>query len=391
MPPYLAGRTAEQDELRQLLRQTTVTQNLILTGLRGVGKTVLLEAFKPIGTGAGWLWVGTDLSESASLTEERLATRILADVALVTSALVVKEVTQMELGFARKERVIRQPLNYDVLTAHFQKTPGLISDKLKSTLELVWSVLPQAAISGVVFAYDEAQNLADHAERNEYPLSLLLEVFQSLQRKGIPFILILTGLPTLTTKLVEARTYSERMFHVMFLRQLDHAASRDAIVTPTMISDCPIRFSHAAIEKIIELSGGYPYFIQFLCKEVYDAWISKFAGGEVPSVPENELLRKLDSDFFQARWSKATDRQRELLQVIATLDNCNSEFAVQEVVSAAKELLAKGFSASHVNQMLSALANAGLVYKNRHGKYSLAVPLLGSFILRQSMETAVRA
>lgn len=118
-----------------------------------------------------------------------------------------------------------------------------ISDKLKAILEFVWSVLPQTAISGVVFAYDEAQNLSDHAERNEYPLSLLLEVFQSIQRKNIPFLLILTGLPTPRTKLVGARTYSERMFNVVFLKQLDEPASRDAIVTPTSSDDCPLKFS----------------------------------------------------------------------------------------------------------------------------------------------------
>ena len=158
MPPYLAGRTSEQDELRKLLAQRTVTQNLILTGLRGVGKTVLLESFRPISASLAWLWVGTDLSESASLTEERLATRVLADIALVTSALVVRESRQLDLGFMSEERVIRQPLNYEILANRFQQTPGLISDKLKATLEFVWTILPQAAISGLVFAYDEAQN-----------------------------------------------------------------------------------------------------------------------------------------------------------------------------------------------------------------------------------------
>ena len=62
---------------------------------------------------------------------------------------------------------------------------------------------------GLVFAYDEAQNLSDHAAKNEYPLSLLLDVFQSIQKKGIPFLLVLAGLPTLFPKLVEARTFSE--------------------------------------------------------------------------------------------------------------------------------------------------------------------------------------
>jgi hypothetical protein len=251
----------------------------------------------------------------------------------------------------------------------------------------VWSILPQG-FSGIVFAYDEAQNLADHAIRHEYPLSLLLEVFQSIQRKGIPFMLVLTGLPTLFQKLVEARTYSERMFHIMFLKQLDEQSSREAIITPTEREECPLRFSKNAVDMIIALSGGYPYFIQFICREVYDVWIAKIRSGEVLSVPESDIVRKLDSDFFQGRWARTTDRQRELLQVISTLENCDNEFAVQEVVSASKELLTKSFTSSHVNQMLLCLIEAGLIFKNRFGKYSLAVPLLSKFIQRQTLESA---
>lgn len=366
-----------------MLKQTVIMENVILTGLRGVGKTVLLETFKPLVLSEGWLWVGTDLSESASLTEERLATRIIADIALGTSSLVVQETSQYGLGFGTTERVIRQPLNYEILENLFRRTPGLIADKLKTTLEFVWSVLPQDAIRGVVFAYDEAQNLADHAGKNEYPLSLLLEVFQSIQRKKIRFMLTLTGLPTLFPKLVEARTYSERMFHVMFLKPLDERASREAIVTPVNKANCPLQFSDSVVNRIIALSGGYPFFIQFVCKEVYDVWIAKVSKGEVISVPESDIVRKLDTDFFQGRWARATDRQRELLQVVATLVNCDSEFTVQEVVVASREILKKPFTASHINQMLNSLSDSGLVYRNRYGKYSLAVPLLAGFIGRQ--------
>ena len=69
MPPYLAGREHESEELRCLLRQDKL-KNMILTGLRGLGKTVLLETFKPIGIQAGWLWAANDLSESSSISEE---------------------------------------------------------------------------------------------------------------------------------------------------------------------------------------------------------------------------------------------------------------------------------------------------------------------------------
>src|SRR5438874_12633465 len=91
MPPYLAGREHEMKEFKRLLQQEVILENLILTGLRGVGKTVLLETFKPQAIQAKWLWVGTDLSESSSVTEEKLALRLMTDLSIVTSTLIIGE------------------------------------------------------------------------------------------------------------------------------------------------------------------------------------------------------------------------------------------------------------------------------------------------------------
>src|SRR5690606_28809166 len=139
-------------------------------------------------------------------------------------------------------------------------------------------------------------------------------------------------------------------------------------------------FTDTSVQTITDVSGGYPYFIQFICREVYDVFIQQHNKGDALSVPVIEIVRKLDSDFFSGRWARATDRQRELLAVISRLENCDEEFSVQEVVKLSKEISEKPFSSSHVNQMLSSLGDIGLVYKNRHGKYSFAVPLVGSFI-----------
>jgi hypothetical protein len=112
----------------------------------------------------------------------------------------------------------------------------------------------------------------------------------------------------------------------------------------------------------------YPYFIQFFCREVFDVWIAKMQRGEVPSVPIQDITRKSDADFFHGRWAKATDRQRELLQVVSALPNADQEFTVQEVVAASQaNFLRTPFTSSHISQMLSTLAEVGLVYKNRRG------------------------
>jgi hypothetical protein len=380
-PPYLAGREHEQQEFRKLLEQDVVLANLILTGLRGVGKTVLLETFKPLAQASGWGWAGTEISESTSMTEASFATRLITDLSVVTAPIVMGQRDIAGIGF--RSQVTRKEFSFDyhTLMAIYEQTPGLVDDKLKRVLELAWGALQQAGLRGMVFAYDEAQNMSDHASKNEYPLAQMLTIFQSIQRKKIPFMLVLTGLPTLFPKLVEARTFAERMFHIMSLERLSVADSRDAILKP-ITGDCPV-FTDVAVRKIIEISAGYPYFIQFVCREAYDVFISQVAGGKAPRVPVEEILRKLDTDFFAGRWSRATDRQRELLQVIASLDHNDGEFTVQEIVERSRTLISKSFSSSHAHQMLNALSEAGLVYKNRHGKYAFAVPLLGTFIRRQ--------
>lgn len=384
MPPHLAGRDDEQNEFLRLLKQDTILDNMVLTGLRGVGKTVLLETFKPIAIQEGWLWVGADLSESSSLTDVNLAIRLLADLSVLTSGIVTEVVERSGLGFRAGTKRVEKTLGFNALSALYERTPGLAADKLKTVLQTVWEYIKKPGRSGIIFAYDEAQNLADHPEKEQYPLSLLLDVFQSIQRKDIPFMLVLTGLPTLFPQLVEARTYTERMFRVVFLDKLNKEDSKDAIREPTMDKDCPIRFTDELVRTITSVSGGYPYFIQFICRDVYDLWVQAATDdGPIPPVPVDAILRKLDSDFFAGRWAKATDRQRELLGIIAQLPNRDTEFTVQEIVALSKQQLKKPFSSSHVNQMLATLGAAGLVYKNRYGKYSFAVPLFGGFIKRQ--------
>ncbi len=385
MPPYLAGREAEKAEFRKLLTQETILENMVLTGLRGVGKTVLLDTLKPLAIGDGWLWVGTDLSESTSVTEGNLAIRILTDLSVVTSSLVVAKTEKVATGFEGATSEVEHKLDFAALVRLYEETPGLVADKLKRVLEVAASELLTGGRKGLVFAYDEAQNLADHPADSAYPLSLLLDVFQSIQRMNIPFMLVLTGLPTLFPKLVEARTFAERMFRVVFLDRLDTKESREAILKPIQDSDCPVVFSDESVETIGLHSGGYPYFIQFICREVYDVFIQQLDAGATPGVAVEEIVRKLDSDFFAGRWARATDRQRELLSVIAQLDSVGDEFTVQEIVSRSKETSAKPFSGSHANQMLASLCEAGLIYKNRHGKYSFAVPLLHKFIIRQHL------
>ena len=332
--------------------------------------------------GDGWLWVGTDLSESASISEASIAHRLLTDLSVVTSSIKIGATARPAFGFRVNQEIIDVTLSYDLLIEIYNATPGLTVDKLKAVFNIVAPSVKATGKKGIVFAYDEAQNLADHAQKEQYPLSVLLDLFQSVQRSDAPFLLVLVGLPTLFPKLVEARTYAERMFRVLFLKQLTEIESKEAILTPVQSNSCPVTFGPPAISLIYRFSGGYPYFIQFICREAYDAYLQQVADGEAPRVPIEGIIRKLDTDFFAGRWARATDRQQQLLFVIAMLSSPDNEFTVQEVMAKSSELLERPFGRSHINQLLSSLILSGLVYRDRHGKYLFAVPLMADFIKR---------
>jgi hypothetical protein len=388
-PLYLAGRGHEQSEFVRALKQSPLTQNIIITGLRGVGKTVLLDELKPLAHANGWLWTGNDWTEAASIAEKDVATRLLVDLTAILAPIVVYRNNELPFGFVDKTKhPSERALKYDDLVSIYNSTPGFVSDKLKAVLEHVAMLLKGTKVRGVVFAYDEAQNLSDHRDTSQFPLSLVVDVFANLQKKqlGCQFLLVLTGLPTLVTKLNEARTFTERMFHTLVLDRLKDPESREAIVRPIDIEKSTLGFSDKTIQRIMKESKGYPFLIQYICKEVFDAWIGKMTVGLAASVPMAEITAKLDQDFFAPRWSRATDRQQTFMQVIATLTSSDDEFTIQEITAASRQLLSRPIGASHANQMLGHLAEKGLIYRNRRGAYCFAVPLLASFIRRQSWD-----
>ena len=210
-------------------------------------------------------------------------------------------------------------------------------------------------------------------------------MFQSIQRKGVRFMLTLAGLPTLFPKLVESRTFAERMFRVLTLDRLSEADCRDAVLKPVQDANAPVRFAPESVGLVYEMSKGYPYFVQYVCREAFDVWTVQ----EDASIPVEDIMRKLDADFFAGRWARATERQRDLLTIIAHLRNSAREFTVRDIVAGSKRSPGP-FGPSQVSQMLATLSEAGLIYKNRWGRYSLAVPLLDEFIRRQEADAARR-
>ena len=215
-----------------LEQDDAVLQNPLLAGFGGAEETALVETFRSCARQKKWVWVGTDLAASAGLTEERLAGRLLTNLAAVTSGWMVAAERTSGMGFIPEfeEREIRATL--DVLREIFDGTPGLAQDKLKKIVALAGQWARGQGFRGIVFGCDGIQTLSEREPEEEFPLALLLDVFQSVQRAGVPAMLLFSGLLALPPKLVEARTFSERMFRTISLTRPSGGASRTGGVRP---------------------------------------------------------------------------------------------------------------------------------------------------------------
>lgn len=259
-PPFLAGRATETDNFRRLLHQSLITENVLITGLRGFGKTVLLNSMRQLAEKNDWLWVGNDLSESASLSEDRLALRIITDLAQAIADKLdrAREGASAAGGAPRLSR-LEGPgaFTFDALKTHYEQAAGLPSDRLRSVIQKITSFVHLSRLRGLVLAYDEAQCLSDNAERNQFPMSMLIETVSALQRKeGLcPCILVLCGLPQVFDALTETRTYTERMFHVMPLDRLSRDETTAALLKPLQEIMPPLHASRELVEQLLENGG----------------------------------------------------------------------------------------------------------------------------------------
>ncbi len=388
-PPHVAGRNGEKDYFLRLLRQGFASDNILITGLRGVGKTVLLDQMRTIAQQEGWLWIGNDLSESSSLSEERLALRIITDLSEAFSRVLASEDNakgqENAKGQSREQsEQDAMPYAFDALRAMYERSPGLPSDKLRSIISRLGSLVKRARVSGLIFAYDEAQCLSDHAARNEYPMSVLIETVAALQRKDsvAPCLLVLSGLPQVFDSLTETRTYTERMFRVMRLERLSRDETYAAIATPLKPMMPPLTISNELIDKVVDMTGGYPYLIQFFGKELVDQLLANGGILAPANFPSSDALDRLDAGLFSSRWNKTTEKQREVLKLIAHRDDAfSADFSAHEISELGADIA--GISNAQVSQALQALCERGLIYRTRHGRYAFTVPMSEVMIRRR--------
>lgn len=382
-PMYLAGREEHLEVFTELLHQELILQNPVLIGRRGIGKTSLLLVMQQIALQSGWLWSGSNLSESASLSEESIAVRILSDLSKITSSCPVASIPNISIGFDAKEQKSYVYADYGFLLNFYRATPGLVADKLKAVLEIGWQCVQMTKnINGVVFAYDEAQLIFDSPKNQTYGLSLLIDTFQHLQAKGYNFLLILAGLPGLLPKLVASRSFSDRMFKVMNLDLLTNNQTTQA-VNLALKQAGEGYFPKPITDKIFRLSGGYPYFVQYYAREVWQIFHLNRQSVQ-NSIDFDSITAKLDLDYFDLSMHKLPDQDHRLVLVIAKMGK--GVFSVGELTHFAEKNNFKIGDRTTVTRILNSLIEKGVIFKEKRAKYQFSVPGFSEYLERSERE-----
>jgi AAA ATPase domain len=378
-PPELTGRDRELGAFEVVLERVArgrPERSLVLTGLRGVGKTVLLGELRSMAMRRGWGAGKVEARPDGGLRRPLSAAlhRAVRDLALRHRAPDrVEEVLGVLKAFAlraappdAKLRDRWQP-GIDAPIVAGRADSGDIEIDL---VELFTEVAELAADvgTGVALLIDEMQDVAPH------DVSALCAACHELSQSGAPLVVVGAGLPHLPAVLSASKSYSERLFRYLRIGELDRADADRAVVAPIEREDAAI--TPDALDTLFETSGGYPYFVQAYGKAAWDAAPTTPIGIRDVQVAAPEAEGELAVGFFGSRFERATPAEREYLQSMAELTGGRDEPVGTTQV--ADQL---GRRASSLSPARDSLLKKGLVYSGERGQIAFTVPHFGRFLL----------
>ena len=381
-PPELAGRDREIDAFEIVLERVArgrPERSLVLTGLRGVGKTVLLGELRSMAGRAGWGAGKIEARPDADLRRPLSAAlhRAIRDLAVrhpdndrVDEVLgVLKAFALRSAPDGAKLRDRWQP-GIDVPVRNGKADSGDIEIDL---VELFTEVATLAADieTGVALLIDEMQDLrADD-------VSALCAACHELSQSRAPLVVVGAGLPHLPAVLSASKSYSERLFRYSRIGQLDRADADFALLAPAEREDAT--FDVDALDDLYERSGGYPYFVQAYGKAAWDAATrSPIVAADVKvAAPDAEA--ELAVGFFGSRFERATPAEREYLRAMAELADGRDEAVHTAGVA---EHLAR--RASSLSPARDSLLKKGLIFSAQRGQIAFTVPHFGRYLLAQA-------
>jgi hypothetical protein len=375
-PPELAGRDAELAAFDVLLERVVrgrPDRSVVLTGLRGVGKTVLLNALRSAAVRRGW---GTGKLEARP--DQSIRRPLAGALHLAVRELAgrhpdeARHVLGVIKSFAQRDTAAKnrawQP-GIDVPAVPGRADSGDIEIDL---VELFADVAGLAADSGhgVAVFIDEMQDLGPA------DVSALCAACHEMSQLGQPLVLVGAGLPHLPTVLSASKSYSERLFRYARIDRLDRAAHDLALRAPAREENAD--FSDDALAAMYAATGGYPYFVQAYGKVAWDvAPRSPITAADV-AVAAPEAETELAVGFFGARYERATPAEREYLRAMADVADAGAD-----AVATADVAKSLGRAPQSLSPARDGLLKKGLVYSGQRGRIAFTVPHFGRYLLAQ--------
>ena len=370
-PPYLAGRDALLDAFEAFLAESPLHANWTLTGLRGTGKTVLLSEFAARAERAGWPTLQRELGDRHR-DDMWLAEAIDEDCdALARRVSMIAGLSQAIEGGVRQlrpRRITVGEVGYEPVLASRLSTPA---DRMLASMTALDRAIADTDRPGVLLLYDEAHILADDRPRERFPLSGLLAALAAVQRDLPRVRVILSGLPTLSLNLKRARTYAERMFRHVVVGNLERGDAWDALGIP--LAGSGRSFALSLIGEIVETTGGYPYFLQFvaayLCRSIPTPDVS---AADYRAV-EPALLHELDLAFFDDRFAGASPTEQHVLEAMAHEPGQVRLTRLRPRVG----------DVASLDLVVRRLVERGLIYRATRGTYDFALPMFRAYVRRR--------
>jgi hypothetical protein len=374
-PPHLVGREREVDAFDLIVARSRggrASRSIVLHGLRGVGKTVLLNRFRAQAERAEWMIVEFEANETgAGLEAARrrlargmaLAARRLYRGRAVTDA--VRRALESITAFS--VAVGGVSVGVDIAPAVGRADTGRIDVDLEEMLE---DMIPALREQGIAFAIfiDEMQDL--DAEL----LTALLAVQHRAGQREWPIYIVGAGLPSLPAVLSRARSYAERLFDYREVGALDARSASEALVVPVRRTGAD--FDADALELLVGAARGYPYFLQTYGQAAWELAIGRIITSEDATEAIERGNSSLDMGFFPARWDRTTRAEREYLSAVA-VDG--------ESISSTNEVASRlGVAPNRMSTVRQSLIEKGVLYSPERGYVSFTVPAMDEFVRRRA-------
>jgi hypothetical protein len=382
-PPELAGRDRELEVFDVVLERVArgrPERSLVLTGLRGVGKTVLLNTLRSEAIGRLW---GTgkiearpeqpmrrSLSAALHMAVRELAPRHRAPDRIDEFLGVLKAFALRANPAGGKLRERWQP-GIDVPAAAGRADSGDIEIDLVELFTDAASIATDVG-TGIALFIDEMQDLSPE------DVSALCAACHELSQTSAPLIVVGAGLPHLPAVLSAAKSYSERLFRYQRIDRLDRISADQALCAPAAREE--VEYEAKALDALYEASGGYPYFVQAYGKATWDhAPRTPITAADVRvGAPEAEA--ELAVGFFGSRYERATPAEREYMRAMASLSTMDTEGDAVPTAEVARALERRPASLSPARD---ALIKKGLIYSGERGTVAFTVPHFGRYLRTQ--------